>query len=1095
MALSLMIPIFSNNASASEVERKTVRIAVSDDENIIIDRIIYTALNRLGYDVVVSSMGMKTAIMSVDNGENDLLAVQAIGIEDIYTNLIPIEVPISYVDMVTYTNADSNQTFDSWEDLNGLRVVYHAKNTHVENHIPSGAEKYSFNDYEQLYNEILNDNADVLVMPVTELSAKVLPEGIKGAGIVEVVDTYSFVNNNHPELAEQLAVEYAKMLKDGTIYKIKNNLTADDTKDKVVLHISSYSSEMLWENNLVHGVKEALSGAENVTYYNLALNLKRLSNTQAQYELMEKSIHATFIDRAPDIIITSDNNALDFVVKNYSMLFNNIPVVYCGINNYSDEMVYGLEEHITGLRETTSAVETMQEMLRLFPDTEKIYILNDDSITGRMCRNQMEEQFSSYEGKVTLQYNQNEPLIDIMNEISAMGKNTLVLCGTFYVDGTGKYYSEQEFAETLGDGLTNPIFCLSGADIGFGTIIGGKVSDGYKHGHGAGELALEVLDGKTISELVIADNADKLNTWMFDYKAAKKSGLKTNELYSEHIAYNRELSLLESNPVEAMMLISLLVFAIFVAAIVGIFAFVLRKKNNSLLEIQKHLHTAEELLEKDNEIRRSQEDLYSLLNSVMQPVLVVDMESNLLLYVNDAYVKTFSYLSRKDALAHGIENLLEIVKSSGEHEFTTCNGRKFFGRVMVNCVRFNERAAYAAVIQDITTDILKTKMLQKTANLERKENELKSQFVVNMSHELRTPMNAIIGLSQVALKKDFEKDAHEMFYKVNNSARLLLDLINDVLDFSKIEANKIEIFTDEFELESVLNDAFAVVAPRIETKDIELQLKIDERLPQYILGDRTRVWQVLKNILDNSAKFTEQGKIALNVTLEKEITTNVQVLIKFVISDTGVGMSNEQLNSLYKPFEQFHEARSAVAGTGLGMTITKQLVQLMNGEINVSSMQGEGTTTTIIIPFQVSDTIHSQHDDGTSEETQAVYPNVAVLLVEDNEINQEVANSMLEFYEIHPVIVGNGKEAIEMLEKQHFDLVFMDLLMPVMDGHEATKYIRASDKPYRDITIVAMTANVVKEEIELCMRNGMNDHIGKPIEFKRLDTVLNKWLK
>ncbi len=1241
--ISIILSTLSFTIVADDTQRKVVRIAISNDENIVIDRIMYTALDRMGYDVVVSSLGMKTAVISVDNGENDLLAVQALGIEDIYTNLVPVEVPISYVDMVVYCKEGVNQEFDSWDDLNGLKVIYHSKNVHVENHIPSGAEKIAINDYDRLFQTLLDDGADVLVLPITELSDKIVPKGIVKCGIVQTIDTYLFANKENSELAKQLEEELSRMLKDGTVENIKKGVTSNSSKEKVILHISSYSPEMLWENKIVQGVQDALADNKKITYYNLSLNLGRLSNVEAQYEIMEKSIHSTFIEGPPDVIIASDNDAFDFVVQYYNILFNNIPVIYCGINNFSPDMIYGLEENITGIEEVYSTGDTAYEMLKLFPKTDNIYILNDYSTSGLMSRKFMEDDISHLKTRVNLVYNANASLYDIMEEISDLEGNTLVLCGSYYVDGTGKYFSEQELSEIFAKGLNTPVFCQKSSNIGFGEFIGGKVVDGYNQGYEAGKLVLDILGGKKISELDINDDFEKKNSWVFDYSTFNEHGLKINQLPLGYTLVNKELSLFESNPMEAILLISLLVLALLVAVLFIYFSYILRKKNNSLLETQKDLHTAEELIEKDNEIRRSQADLYTLLNSVMQPVLVCDLNDGSLLYVNDAYVNVFAFESREDALEHSIEDISEEYQISGEKssvliernhlniknhnyikpfewKFISRFDQNIYGRVMVNGIRFNERSAYVAIIQDITIDKMKNEILQKAAEAERKANKMKSQFVVNMSHELRTPMNAIIGLSQIAMKKNFEKDAHEMFGKMNKSAKLLLELINDVLDFSKIEADKIELFIDKVELESVLNDAIMVAVPRIENKPIEVYLNIDENLPQYVLGDKTRIWQVLKNILDNSAKYTEKGSITLSVLLKKKQSEYEKAMIEFCISDTGLGMSKEQLESLYKPFEQFHQSKSTASGTGLGMTITKQLIELMKGEIKVSSTIGEGTVTKITIPFKVpeesisikeyikgfdlagtniflagfdsstsnvfevlatnmnaslikikeindlsnsiemlqnqeltlfiTDTAWAKdietksisckklllvpsyrsmltqsdvnemgfdisiekpllladtakklfsvlkgYEEDSVENAQAVYPNVSVLLVEDNEINQEVAACMLEFFDIHPDIASNGKEAIEYLEKKQYDLVFMDLFMPVMDGHEATKYIRGSDCSYNNVTIVAMTANVVKEEIERCMRNGMNDHIGKPLEFKVLDNILKKWLR
>ncbi len=1235
--------MFTITAVAEESKQKTVRIAVSDEESILTERVLYTAFKRLGYNVIVSNMGMKTAITSVSNGENDVLAVQIEGIDQFYPNLVQVKESISYVNFAVYAKEGFTKELKSWEDLNGLNVLYNTKNVHIENNIPKSTYKEGINDENKLYQALLEGKGDVIIMPITERMVRVVPEGIKNCGTIQTIESYSFVNNNKSELAVVLEEEYKKMKEDGTFYQIKNNTLPNATNEQVVLHISSYSSEMLWENKLVQGVQNALSADENIIYYNLPLNLKRLTNVEAQYELMNKSIHATFIERSPDIIIVSDNNALEFIMKNYNMLFNEQPVIYCGINNFSPGMIYGYEDYFTGVIEEFSAFDTVSEMLRLFPNTKNIYILNDYTTSGIIYRDLIKEALKPFEGKVNFIYNKNIPIINIFEEISSLGDDTLVLSGAYFRDSMGKYLTEQEFSELLVNTIDNPLFCALSSSVGFGAL-GGKVVDGYNQGYAAGKLAFDVLNGKTISELKINDSSDKLNVWTFDHKVAQKYGLDVNHLPPEHIAVNKMLSLYESNPFEATVLILLVICSLFLAGLFVIFAVILRRKNNSLLKAQKSLHTAEEMLEKDNEIRRTQIDLYTLLNSVMQPVLVIDLETGKPIFVNDIYVDTFSFETREKALRYGIEDISEEYQSDGEKtvdvieenhrfikkegyleptewRFITRDNKRFVGRVMLRGIRFNEREAYAAIIQDITTDKKQAEMLKNAAKWEREANKLKSLFVVNMSHELRTPMNAIIGFSQIALRKGFEEDASDMFRKINRSANLLLELINDVLDFSKIEANKIEFFIERFELESVLSDALMVAAPRINTKPVELYLKVDDKLPQYILGDRTRIWQVLKNILDNSGKFTNEGKIILEVSLSEQQPDDGKVAIKFTISDTGLGMTKEQVNKLYNPFEQFHNSINTASGTGLGMSITKQLVNLMEGQIQVSSRLNEGTITNITIPFEVPEDSSSikeyiknfdlnkkyiiivgandflinifrvlasginasfiavadskeavkeiqqlevdrmgvivadisvekelqewdilkeikklllvpcsgpmrspsetkemgyvssiERPISLAKTAKSIYEFIAeqkavesevrhiefkeasVLLVEDNEINQEVAASMLEIYGIVPVIANNGKEAIELLEEQDFDLVLMDLFMPIMDGHEATKAIRNSDKPYKDVTIIAMTANVVKEEIELCLQNGMNDHIGKPVEFENLLDKLKKWL-
>ncbi len=385
-------------------------------------------------------------------------------------------------------------------------------------------------------------------------------------------------------------------------------------------------------------------------------------------------------------------------------------------------------------------------------------------------------------------------------------------------------------------------------------------------------------------------------------------------------------------------------------------------------------------------------------------------------------------------------------------------------------------------------------ILRLRAEKEKESNDIKSKFLVNISHEIRTPMNAIIGLSEVQLLKGDPAKARDSFSKINISAKNLLSIINDILDFSKIEAGKLVFIEENAELEEILANIILMTNERLskeKTEKINVVLEVEESAPKIIFTDKTRLWQILKNVMDNSAKFTLEGHIRLHVDADAKN-------IIFTITDTGEGMDQDQVERLFIPFEQFgDDARVVKSGTGLGMTITKEIVDGFGGTIAVNSSRGQGTTTIIELPLKelAGDKTVSNKCERYVKRENAIFPDAKVLVCEDNEINQIVAVEILALFGINPTIANNGIECLELLEKQEFDLILMDIIMPVMDGSEATKLIRASDKAYKEIPIVSMTANLVKEELDKYMAYGMNGYIGKPIDIEILGKELDKWLR
>jgi signal transduction histidine kinase/CheY-like chemotaxis protein len=408
------------------------------------------------------------------------------------------------------------------------------------------------------------------------------------------------------------------------------------------------------------------------------------------------------------------------------------------------------------------------------------------------------------------------------------------------------------------------------------------------------------------------------------------------------------------------------------------------------------------------------------------------------------------------------------------------------------------------IFQENTINKLRHLQTKQEIQLATKEKEvaektatLKQQFIANMSHEIRTPMNAIVGMSRILWEKNPRDDQKKYLSAIRQSADSLLVIINDILDFSKIEAGKVRIEQINFSLKDCLKNVVNILRIKAEEKGLKLWFEMSDNVPQTVTGDPTRLTQVLINLVGNAVKFTEEGRVDIHVYLEK--IEEDKHYVHFQVIDTGIGISEDYVNKI---FESFTQAGTDLArkfgGTGLGLTISKELVELMNGTIGVKSVLQEGTTFDFCIPFSVPKGVNIEEDTADfvlSNDELRCLNSAVVLLAEDNEFNRILAEDVLKDMAPNMKIVSaeNGIEVLEVLEKEEVDLILMDIQMPLKNGLEATKEIRLTNK---ELPILAMTANVMQDDIENYLASGMNNHIPKPFDkedlFRKMLNVLNK---
>lgn len=499
--------------------------------------------------------------------------------------------------------------------------------------------------------------------------------------------------------------------------------------------------------------------------------------------------------------------------------------------------------------------------------------------------------------------------------------------------------------------------------------------------------------------------------------------------------------------------------------------------------------------------------------SLTVPVLVYDSKKKLQILNDTAY----SFLgieknTREDFDITGIDSLFqseqddvfEFYGKSQEVDATCCHNNLFCS-LSVNRIYddYNDTIGYIIIVTDLSERMKSMKRLEEAMKDAEHANQAKSIFLANMSHEIRTPMNAIIGFSELVLKKNLEPEVREHVEDIKFSSHNLLAIINDILDISKIESGKMELVLGSYFTSHLLNDVTLIIAPQAEKKGLTFDIKIDEKIPKSLYGDKVRIRSVLTNILNNAVKYTQEGGIIFEASILKQ--TKTHVTLQFTISDTGIGIREENLENLFKNFERFDQkVHYGIEGSGLGLAISNGYVSLMGGEIKVESTYQKGSTFTVILKQEIVDASplekdynheHTSHNSANISDMKI--HGMPVLVADDNLINLRVAHGILSYYGLEVDTVSSGKDAIDLCRQKEYSFVFMDQMMPEMDGVEAMKKIRELSSHYAfggSCKIIVLTADAIKGKREHLMSLGFDEYLGKPINIAQLERLFLRFV-
>lgn len=866
------------------------------------------------------------------------------------------------------------------------------------------------------------------------------------------------------------------------LFLVQGKSHAGETFSVLLLH--SYHQGYEWTDGINRGILSELDASKYANYeiYVEYMDTKRYKPKDL-FSALVRVYRQKYQEKKFDVIIASDDNALGFIMENRQVLFQDAPVVFCGVNSSKDVKRASLHG-FTGVTDNKDIVGTIDLALRLKPDTKNIAVLSDNTTTGVVLFGQYRDVAEKYQKSINFIELNNLSHDILESRLKGLPPDTVILLLSLFSTSDKQSYSMQTGINLIVAMTEAPIFILNDVYMGKG-VVGGKVQSGFSQGVQAVRLAKLVMNGTNTKDIPIITK--DITVPMFDYSILVQKGISQSNLPLDSVLINKPFSLYEE-------------YAFFIWAIVliiaaqGVTIFFLVLNKISKLRAEKALQVSESkyrtIFETANEgiwVGDKQQTTI-LINKVLSQMLGYS-ESELIgrpiheLFYEDELEDHALQMSKR---AKGIDTVYE-------RKFKHKDGSTLWCIISAKAVLDDDGDFDGSF--SMITDISDRKLVEERI-LHAKEkaeaaNMVKNEFLANMSHELRTPLNGILGMLQLLQATPQNVEQKKFIGNAITASRRLTRLLSDILDISCIEARKMEIRKEVFLIRHALTGVMELLHNTAMSKRLDLTLYIDEGIPYEVIGDSTRLQQVLINLVGNALKFTQAGFVKVEVLLLQATDSRSRIIL-FMVSDSGIGIPDDKLDSVFDSFTQAEGSYSRqYQGAGLGLQIVKRLTLLMKGSISIESEEGLGTTVYVSIPFDLPDLKMEQQPVAPVSSCGSNFKRV--LVVEDDRLNRISLSRLLKKLGLEVGEAEDGIKALKALESTSYDIIFMDIQMPNMDGLEAMKQIRTESR-FKDISripIVAITAYAMDGDRENLLNAGMNDYISKPFELVDLKRVLS----
>ena len=857
--------------------------------------------------------------------------------------------------------------------------------------------------------------------------------------------------------------------------------SASDALAARILVLHSYHQGLAWTDGVQAGISGVLSRSRrdlelDIHYLDAARLKGAVSKIKVESLIAEHSAHAPQGGESYDVVITTDNDALNMVLGHRESFAPGVPIVFCGINNFSPSIIAGHED-VTGVAEKLSISDTLELAARLRPQTGKVLVLAEDSTTGRQNAELLATQARSVSWHPHIEFIREKDIATLEKRLAGLTADWMVFLMCWPFDGD-HMLTVAEASERLSRAAPVPVF--SGWDfwVGHG-ILGGKVVSSKAQGEAAAAMALRILEGEPVSAIPVLEESP--NVLLLDHNVLERFGISGRLVPEGVTVLNYTPSFYEQyrSIVWGYGLLSL-----FGTSLCLLLAFnvVLRRRAEASLVRQLSFNE-------------------SLMRAMPTPVFYKDAAGRYL-GCNQAFAEFFG-LAETDLVGKTSADVFpgqdsavfeskdrEIHHRGGvqiyEHSMTTPRGER---KVTIRKALFADGTGSPGGIIGVLTDITDRKKMEEEIVAARdaalSASKAKSSFLANMSHEIRTPLNGILGMLQLLDAASLPEEQKTFVQMAIASTNRLTALLSDILDISRIEAGKLSISRRPFELDGLLASVRTLFAAPAREKGLDLRVSSSTGVPSALVGDDLRLRQILFNLVGNAIKFTSSGFVALDICLLPGHGDGGCRLL-FCVDDSGPGISDEMLPRVFEPFAQGEKdyVRNH-QGAGLGLAIVNQLTRMMDGNLSVDSSDA-GTTICFSMQFGIPrSAVEAMEENASSCTTPRA---LRILLAEDDAVSMYAARKILE-KEGHSVSPAfNGREALDILREGEFDLVIMDVQMPLMDGLQATALIRGDGTlgAKARIPVIAMTAYAMSGDREKFIAAGLDGYVAKPLDRKTL---------